>query len=89
MEEHRAFPHERFALRRLVAGTLTSQSNRWDPPPLSPTDATPYLTGSVLPQPVDIAVLARNVQLVAEALARYMFDLSDSGLVTTLCGCEV
>ena len=28
MEEHRLFPHERFALRRLVAGTLTSVENR-------------------------------------------------------------
>lgn len=29
----------------------------------------------------DEKVLARNVQLVAEALARYMFDLSNNGLV--------
>lgn len=40
-----------------------------------------YLNGSVMEKPVDMAVLTRNIQLVAEALARYMFDLSDSGLV--------
>ena len=32
-------------------------------------------------EPVDMAILTRNIQLVAEALARYMFALSDSGLV--------
>lgn len=26
MEEHRSYPHERFALRRLTAGTLSSHA---------------------------------------------------------------
>ena len=34
-----------------------------------------------MPEEVDMAILARNIQLVAESLARYMFALSDSGLV--------
>ena len=40
-----------------------------------------YLNGSVMEEQVDMAILTRNIQLVAEALARYMFALSDSGLV--------
>lgn len=39
-----------------------------------------YLSGSLF-DTADEKVLARNVQLVAEALARYMFDLSNNGLV--------
>lgn len=29
MKEHRVLPHERFALRRMMAGTLTSDPARW------------------------------------------------------------
>ncbi|KAK8796615.1 hypothetical protein WA588_000744 [Blastocystis sp. NMH] len=72
MEEHRSYPHERFALRRLTAGTLSSHA-----------ESHPrYLSGSLF-DTADEKVLARNVQLVAEALARYMFDLSNNGLIFT------
>ena len=47
-------------------------------------ESTGYLNGSVMSEEVDMAILARNIQLVAESLARYMFALSDSGLVCLL-----
>ena len=34
--------------------------------------------------PVDETLLGRNIQLIAEALARYMFNLSESGLVNLI-----
>ncbi|KAK8825034.1 hypothetical protein WA556_006323 [Blastocystis sp. ATCC 50177/Nand II] len=72
VREHRALPHERFALRRMMAGTLTSKVHY---------DA-PYLTGSFF-APSDAAVLARNVRFVAEALAKFMFGLENAGEVFT------
>lgn len=84
MEEHRTYPHERFALRRLTAGTLTSQRESMCWSSLRFLETSGYLNGSLIPVSVDSTVLARNIQLIAESLARYMFNLADSGLVVVL-----
>ena len=39
------------------------------------------MNGHVMQQPVDSALLARNIQFITEVLAHYMFDLKDASLV--------
>ena len=81
MKQYRVYPHERFALRRLVSGTITSAVESRLGVWVSAVEECPYLTGSVMKQPVDTALLARNIQFITEVLAHYMFNLNDASLV--------
>ena len=85
MKQYRIYPHERFALRRLVAGTLSASSSSsefsmiyWS------LEDCPYMVGSVVKKPVDMITLSRNIQFIAEVLAHFMFNLNDSSLVLFL-----
>lgn len=44
-------------------------------------DETPYLQGSLFEE-VQVQRLELHIRVAAEALARYVFDLGDSGLVS-------
>ncbi|XP_037080116.1 nicalin-like [Pollicipes pollicipes] len=61
-----AWEHEQFSMRRLPAFTLSHYQAAWDPSLRSLLDTRPAL---------DEARLVRNTRVVAEALARVMFDL--------------
>lgn len=59
--------HERFSLRRLPAGTLSHR-------PVAQTSR-----GSIFDKKVDNKVLARNVKVICEGLARHIYNLTGKG----------
>lgn len=82
MRQYRVYPHERFALRRLPAGTITSSENSTiSIIVVNSVEDCPYLSGSVMSTAIDMAMYKRNIQYIAEVLAHYMFNLKDASLV--------
>lgn len=69
-EDYLAWEHERFSIRRLPAFTLSHIDN-----------PKVLIRNSILDtrDAVKVDVLARNIRLVAEALARHTFNLSSTG----------
>lgn len=85
MKQYRVYPHERFALRRLPAGTVTSTENsKIIDDVYDCIEECPYLNGSLKSDNMDMILFKRNIQFIAEVLAHYMFDLKDSSLVRRL-----
>ena len=89
VDDHRALPHERFALRRIPAATLTARTDGRKTPDFWNPEIAPYLEGSVFSAPLNATRLCLHVQLIAEALARFSFGVADAGLVIPAGSCEV
>jgi len=63
-----AWEHERFSLRRLPAGTLSHLDR-----------SSPQKRGSIFDNKVDSDSLGRNIKILAEGLARHLFNLTGKG----------
>lgn len=71
-EDLLAWEHERFSLKRLPAATISSSENHKD---------ARRLSMFVSKSQTDMKLLARNVKIIAEGLARHIYNISevDSG----------
>lgn len=67
-EDLLAWEHERFSLRRLPAGTLSHLDR-----------AAASKRGSIFDKRVNSESLLRNIKIIAEGLARHLFNLSGKG----------
>ncbi|XP_043078568.1 nicalin-1 isoform X5 [Puntigrus tetrazona] len=66
-----AWEHERFGIRRLPAFTLSHLESHRSPARHSIMDMRPH---------VDLAKLGRNTKVIAEALARVIYNLTEKGV---------
>ncbi|XP_026053100.1 nicalin-1-like isoform X2 [Carassius auratus] len=66
-----AWEHERFGIRRLPAFTLSHLESHRSPARHSIMDMRPH---------VDLTKLSRNTKVIAEALARVIYNLTDKGV---------
>ncbi|XP_059425033.1 BOS complex subunit ncln isoform X4 [Carassius carassius] len=66
-----AWEHERFGIRRLPAFTLSHLESHRSPVRHSIMDMRPH---------VDLTKLSRNTKVIAEALARVIYNLTDKGV---------
>ena len=76
--EHRTFMHERFALRRIPSGTLTSVTKEEQQ-----LQGQAFMRGSFLDTNIDMDAYLASIRLVAESLTRFMIHLDHMGSVLT------
>lgn len=69
-DEMLAWEHERFSIKRMLAFTLSHLSSHKDPKRVTILDKR---------DAVDSAVIARNTEIIAEALARQIYNLTSQG----------
>ena len=76
--EHRTFMHERFALRRIPSGTMTSVTKEEQQ-----LQGQAFMRGSFLDTNIDMDAYLASIRLVAESLTRFMIHLDHMGSVLT------
>lgn len=72
-EEILAWEHERYSMRRLPAATLSTLKSHEDPARTTILDVT---------KDGQIDILYKHTQVICEALARHMYNLSSSQIFT-------
>ncbi|KAK8803703.1 hypothetical protein WA158_001397 [Blastocystis sp. Blastoise] len=71
---HRTYMHERFAMRRIPSGTITSITEEEEQ-----TQGDAYMRGSLFNNKVDMELYIKSIKVIAESLAKYMLNVESAG----------